>query len=265
MLLNSNFNSFMQALHQSRKNTRIFACDLETSGLNDSRNIDGMKEGESGAGYYPILQIAVIIYNGHFEQLGEPIDIVIYQDEDILEERTNEWSKEQFENTLMIQCPKSEVTLEEAEQLVIGHIEQFGIERDGIEKGTAALMLGNSIRLDMEFISAQMPTLKEYLHYRLLDVSVLKEFFTIIFGKEYARVPKQCSHDALSDIRESVMELEYFLDNFIVSPDEYFRNKIMKNVFHIHATGDSHKYLTADPLIQEDKSSGTMLPPLKSK
>jgi hypothetical protein len=39
----------------------------------------------------------------------------------------------------------------------------------------------------------------------------------------------------------------------------------MKNVFHIHTTGDSHKYLTAEPLIQEDKSSGTMLPPLKSK
>lgn len=238
MNLNKNFISFMQEMHKSRSAVRIFGFDMETGGLNDTRNEDGVPEGESGATHYAVLQAAAIIYDGHFKQLGEPIDIIIYNSKEELDKTVGEWSKDQFKDTLMIQCPQSEISIDEAEKLLIGKLEEFGVKNQKIEKGSTAIMLGNSIKLDMEFVSARMPVLHDYLHYRLLDVSTLKELFSIMFGN-YAYVKKESTHDAYKDIEESVMELKYYLDNFIVSPESFFRNKVMKPVIQPFITKEN--------------------------
>lgn len=216
--------SLMQALRTHRENVRIIGIDKETGGLNCARNRDdsAIPVGTTGADFYPILQIAAIVYDGYFKPISEEINIIIYHSKEHLEERVGKWSKEQFEKTLMIQCPESNVTLEEAEKLIIKELEKCGITNN-----KSAFMLGNSIRLDMEFLVAQMPTLAEYFHYRLMDISSFKSLFYAIFG-EAAKFPKRGSHDALDDIRESVAELEFYLDNFIVTPEEYFRNRAMK-------------------------------------
>lgn len=221
-----NFKSLMQSLAESRSQVRLIGIDKETGGLNCARNRDDKRipVGQTGADFYPILQIAAIVYDGYFNQIGEEIDIIIYQDEETLKDRVGDWSTEQFKDTLMIQCPKSDVTLEEAEKLIMDHLEKVGITNN-----KSAFMFGNSIRLDMEFLVAQMPQLSEYFHYRLIDVSTLKSLFSSIFG-EYAYFKKQASHDALDDIRESMAEMKFYLDNFIVSPEEFIRNKVMKSV-----------------------------------
>lgn len=222
--MNMHYKALMEALHKHRENVRIIGIDKETGGLNCSRNRDDKKipVGSTGADFYPILQIAAIVYDGYFNQVSEEINIIIYHDENHLNETVSDWSKKQFKDTLMIQCPKAELNLEQAEQLIISKLEEIGITNN-----KSAFMLGNSIRLDMEFLVAQMPALEQYFHYRLLDISTLKTLFNILFG-EAAYFNKVANHDALDDIRESVAELKFYLENFIVSPDEYFRNKAMK-------------------------------------
>lgn len=219
-----NHLSLMQALKTHRENVRIIGIDKETGGLNCARNKDdeNIPVGTTGADFYPILQIAAIVYDGYFKPISEEINIIIYHSEKHLEKHVGEWSKNQFKDTLMIQCPKATLTLEEAEQLIINKLESYGITNNH-----SAYMLGNSIRLDMEFLVAQMPALEEYFHYRLIDISAFKTIFGIIFG-EAANFKKKSSHDALDDIKESVAELEFYLENFIVSPEEYFRNRAMK-------------------------------------
>lgn len=221
-----NFQSLMQSLMESRKNTRLIAVDEETGGINCHRHKDdeSIPEGMTGADHFAILQFAAIVYDGYFNQIGEELNIVIYHSEEELEKRVGAWSKNEFKDTLMIQCPKSKISLEEAEQLIIKHLEKAGITNN-----QSAFMVGNSIRLDMEFLVAQMPQLEEYFHYRLIDVSTLKSIFNMLFGK-FAYYKKEGKHDALSDIRESMGELKFYLDNFIVSPEEYIRNKVLGSV-----------------------------------
>lgn len=218
--------SLMQSLSQNRANTRLIAVDKETGGLNCARNRhdENIPVGETGADFYPILQFSAIVYDGFFNQIGEELDIIIHHSAEHLDARVGEWSKNQFKKTLMIQCPESKVSLEEAEQLIIKHLETAGITNN-----KSAFMVGNSIRLDMEFLVAQLPQLEDYFHYRLIDVSTLKSIFSMIFG-DYAYYEKEGTHDALVDIRESIGELKFYLENFIVTPEEFIRNKVLKSV-----------------------------------
>lgn len=211
-MLTQKNKSLISAIAKDRDNVRIIGIDKETGGLNDDRHRNDaiIPKNETGASFYPILQFAAIIYDGHFKQIGEPINVIIKHSKDKLDKTVGEWSKNQFKNTLMIQCPKADLTLEEAEAFIM---EAF--EGHGIEKNQSAFMLGNSIRLDMEFLSAQMPTLKEYFHYRLIDVSTLKTILSVIYG-ELADFKKEGTHDALRDIEESVEELHFYLDKFFI-------------------------------------------------
>lgn len=208
------------------KGKYLVGIDLETGGINDSRHSDDPRIpiGMIGADFYPILQVAVIVYDNNFKEVGKPLNIVIHQTEEILEERVSDWSKKQFKDTLMKQCPKSKITLEQAEKMIVEHLNSFGIKETDSADG---FLFGNSIRLDMEFISAQMRDLKNILHYRLADVSSFKTIFGFMFG-EYAVMPKKESHDALEDIRESFLELLFYLDRFVISPEAFARSLMIE-------------------------------------
>ena len=212
MTENTNIINLMESIQNNARQTYFIGIDKETGGLNDADHNDdpNIPVGSSGAKHYGILQIAVIVYNGLFEQLGKPLDIIIYHSEEDLETRVGEWSKNQFKDTLMLQCPKAEVTLEEAEKMIVTHLSDLGIN-----KGDEVFMLGNSIRLDFEFMSAQMKDLKAMFKYRLMDVSTLKTLFTALYGRDIANFEKEGTHDALRDIEESVAELEFYLTRFI--------------------------------------------------
>lgn len=223
-----NIQSLLKEIHENRKNVRLIGVDKETGGINCHRNRHNpdIPVGQTGADFYPILQFAAIIYDGYLNQLSDEINVIIYHSKEHLDTHVSDWSKEQFKNTLMIQCPESKMSLEDAEQFIISHFKDHGITDN-----QSAFMLGNSIRLDMEFLVAQMPALEDYFHYRLIDVSVFKVVFGFIFGKA-ANFKKECSHDALADIRESVAELKFYLDNFVLTAESFYRNNTMTTECH---------------------------------
>jgi oligoribonuclease len=212
VIQNNSFAGLMENIRINAESTFFIGIDKETGGLNDADHLDdeNIPKGSHGARHYGILQIAVIVYNGLFEQMGKPLDVIIYHSEEYLDKHVGTWSKEQFKDTLMIQCPKAKWTLDQVEAMVVKHINDLGIK-----EGDNVYMLGNSIRLDFEFMSAQMKAMKKLFKFRLMDVSTLKVLFTTLYGPEIARFEKQANHDALDDILESVGELRFYLDNFI--------------------------------------------------
>lgn len=201
---------------ENPEDARYVFIDLETGGLDDV-----IIDGKMGCQYYPILQIAVIVTDGYYRELSEPLNIVIKQNESTLKNRLSEWSKEQFKDTLVPKCLSSKTSIVAAQRMVLEYLDGLGIDK------RKAYLAGNSIRLDRNFIAAQMPDLNQHLHYRQLDISSLKLYFSNQYG-DRAYMPKKTSHDALSDIRESVDELRFY--NGILKEDAGINKKVEKKI-----------------------------------
>jgi oligoribonuclease len=107
----------------------------------------------------------------------------------------------------------STVTLAEAEQLALDHI------REHVPDPCTAPLAGNSIATDRAFLARDMPTLDGYLHYRMVDVSSVKELCRRWLPRVfYAKPEKGLTHRALADIVESIRELEYYRRTLFVAP-----------------------------------------------
>jgi oligoribonuclease len=100
---------------------------------------------------------------------------------------------------------RSHVTVEEAEQRILAYL------REHIPVSGTAPLAGNSIATDRSFIARDMPALDEFLHYRMIDVSSIKELCRRWYPRIYFGQPeKGLAHRALADIKESIRELEYY-------------------------------------------------------
>jgi oligoribonuclease len=196
-----------------KKKTYFAAIDLETGGLNDAMHEDDVliPKGSIGSLHYAILEFALIIYDNSFNQVGEPISFIVNHSKDDLQLKVGEWSKNQFKDTLMKDCLLADKNLSTIEDLAINHL-----EKNGVTENDEVYLLGNSIRLDMAFISAQMRKLKKRIHYRLLDVSTLKVLLTALYGRDKTNFDKKSEHEALGDIKESVGELQFYINKFII-------------------------------------------------
>ena len=212
----------MKDLFESSSKFAFLGLDMETGGLNDATMTSDSRipKDMCGSMFYPILEISCIMYNGQFKKIGDPITFIIYQDKELLESRVSDWSKEQFKNTLMIQCPESDISLSKADELISDYIKSFNFQSD-----VSVYMVGNSIRLDMDFLSAQMPKSKELLSYRLLDVTSLKVLFSCLFGS-FAKFDKKETHEAQTDIEESMAELAFYKKHFILSQETFVRQSL---------------------------------------
>lgn len=136
--------------------------------------------------------------------------------------------------------------------MVIKHLQELGIK-----KGDQVFMLGNSIRLDFEFMSAQMKELKKMFLYRLLDVSTFKTLFTTIYGREIANFNKEGTHDALIDIEESVAELEFYLSKFIRPLEEVLECEQLKKEGILNSKIQKQKKLL-ELLDQKESKDGSV-------
>lgn len=152
-----------------------------------------------------IMQIAVICTDGSLEQVEEGPEIVVHQTEEILE-GMNEWCVEQHGKSGLTQaCRDSTVSLAEAEQTILQFVQQHAPDPSG------AQIAGNSVHVDLAFLRRHMPRLAEHLHFRIVDVSTLGELCRRWFPREHSRAPKKKNtHTALSDIRESITQLQYY-------------------------------------------------------
>jgi len=167
--------------------------DLEMTGLEVSRHV--------------IVEIAVLVTDSALVALDDGIDLVVHQPEDAMAEMDDFVRKMHTRSGLLPAIAASDVTLADAQSRALEYV------RSHIPTPRTAPLCGNSIGVDRRFMHQQLPELDEYLHYRSVDVSSLKELCRRWYPKAYKQRPgKKETHRALDDVLESIAELRYYRD-----------------------------------------------------
>ena len=161
-----------------------------------------------------LIEIAALVTDSELNVLGEGVDIVIHAEDDALAAMPDVVTKMHENSGLTDEVRKSTVTLAEAEQQVLAYI------REHVPVAGTAPLAGNSIATDRGFIARDMPDLDTYLHYRMIDVSSIKELSRRWYPRIYFGQPeKGLAHRALADIKESIRELKYYRKTaFVAEP-----------------------------------------------
>ena len=152
-----------------------------------------------------LIEIAALVTDSDLNILGEGIDVVIHADDEALAGMPEVVVAMHAKSGLTERVRESTITLEQAERMVLDYV------REHVPEPNTAPLCGNSIATDRGFISRDMETLDTYLHYRMIDVSSIKELSRRWYPKVYfGQPPKQMTHRALADITESIRELAYY-------------------------------------------------------
>ncbi|MGH9188639.1 MAG: oligoribonuclease [Acidimicrobiales bacterium] len=165
--------------------------DLEMTGLDPTRDV--------------IVEIAVLVTDDELEIVVEGPDLVVHQPPEALASMGDVVRKMHTDSGLAAEIESSTVSLSEAGQAVLGFI------RAHVPEPRTVPLCGNSIGTDRRFLAAALPEIENWLHYRSIDVSTVKELCRRWYPEAYAAAPAKASgHRALADIRESVEELRYY-------------------------------------------------------
>lgn len=173
------------------KDNRIVWVDLEMTGLDPARHV--------------IVEVAALVTDAELNIIDEGVDLVVHATDAQLAEMDDVVTSMHSGNGLLDDIKASSVSLAEAEDAVLALVEKH------CDPAHPAPLAGNSIATDRTFIRAQMPRLDAALHYRMIDVSTVKELSRRWFPKAYYNQPqKGMAHRALADIVESIRELDYY-------------------------------------------------------
>lgn len=154
-----------------------------------------------------IIEIATIITDSDLNIIAEGPVFAVRQPQSLLD-AMDDWNQSHHSASGLLDRMKQDgVTEAEAEAMTLAFIEKH------VERGTAPLC-GNTIWQDRRFLARYMPALEDYLHYRLIDVSTVKELAKRWRPDVASGVVKKNEHTALADIRESVEELRHYRANF---------------------------------------------------
>jgi oligoribonuclease len=174
-----------------------------------------------------ICEIAVIVTDGELKPVDEGIQIVIKPSEAAMSNMGEFVTQMHTDSGLITEIPNGN-SVEAAEILVLEYLKKY------ISEPKTAPLAGNSIGTDRMFLIKYMPKLDQFLHYRNIDVSSLKELVRRWYPRVYFNLPKKNgSHRALADIRESIQELRYYRASVLVSapgPDSEKAKQIAKAV-----------------------------------
>jgi oligoribonuclease len=152
-----------------------------------------------------LIEIAVLVTDAELNILGDGLDLVIHAGDELLAAMPDVVRDMHARSGLTEEVRRSTVTLEEAEQQVLSYV------RRHVPDPKSAPLAGNSIATDRGFIARDMPALDAHLHYRMVDVSSVKELVRRWYPRiYYAKPEKGLAHRALADIRESIGELDYY-------------------------------------------------------
>jgi oligoribonuclease len=158
-----------------------------------------------------LLEIAVLVTDSDLNVIGEGIDLVIAATPEALA-GMNEFVTQMHTNSGLITEIPSGISLSAAEDLIIKYLESASTVA-----GKSPLA-GNSVSVDRSFIARDMPRLNDYLHYRTIDVSSVKELARRWNAKVYFNSPaKTGNHRALGDIQDSIAELAHYRANFLIA------------------------------------------------
>ncbi len=152
-----------------------------------------------------LIEIAALVTDADLNVLGEGVDVVIHADDAALGNMPDVVREMHASSGLTEQVLRSTVTIADAEQQVLDYV------RAHVPEPKTAPLAGNSIATDRGYIARDMPRLDAYLHYRMVDVSSIKELVRRWYPRiYYAKPEKGLTHRALADIKESISELAYY-------------------------------------------------------
>jgi len=177
---------------------RLVWIDCEMTGLDLARDA--------------LIEIACLVTDGDLVVLDEGVDLVIKPPAEALDRMQSVVKEMHTTSGLLAELPAG-VTLAEAQDQVLSYV------RGHVAEPRKVPLCGNSIATDRSFIARDMPELDAYLHYRMVDVSSIKELARRWYPRAYfASPPKHGGHRALADIKESIQELRYYRDAIFVPP-----------------------------------------------
>ena len=160
-----------------------------------------------------LIEIAVLVTDADLNILGEGIDVVIHAPDEALSGMIEVVAQMHDRSGLTHEVRASTIDVPTAEEMVLDYI------RSHVKQAKTAPLAGNSIATDRGFIARDMPTLDDYLHYRMIDVSSIKELCRRWYPRIYFGQPeKGLAHRALADIHESICELQYYRRTAFVAP-----------------------------------------------
>jgi oligoribonuclease len=160
-----------------------------------------------------LIEIAVLVTDADLNVLGEGVDVVIHADDAALSSMIDVVTQMHTRSGLIEEVRASTVDVPTAETMVLDYIHEH------VKQAKTAPLAGNSIATDRGFIARDMPALDSFLHYRMIDVSSIKELCRRWFPRIYYGQPaKGLSHRALADIHESIRELQYYRRTAFVTP-----------------------------------------------
>ncbi len=178
------------------QNDRLIWIDLEMTGLSTEND--------------EIVEIAAIVTEADLTEIDEGVSFVVKPGDKALENMDDFVTNMHTASGLITEIPDG-LSLSDAQARVLAYIKEY-IPEDG--KGQLA---GSSIYVDRGFLAKYMPDIDQYLHYRLIDVSSIKELTRRWYPKVYFNTPEKTgNHRALADIRESIAELRYYRDAVFV-------------------------------------------------
>jgi oligoribonuclease len=152
-----------------------------------------------------LLEVACLVTDGELTILGDGIDLVISAPDDALDAMTPVVRDMHAASGLTEAVRSAALSVPEAENLLLDYVNAH------VPDGARPPLCGNSIATDRGFLTRDMPTLDNRLHYRMVDVSSVKELVRRWYPRvAYAAPPKRGGHRALADIRESIEELRYY-------------------------------------------------------
>ena len=181
-----------------------------------------------------LIEVAALVTDPDLNVLGEGVDIVIHAEEAALAGMVDIVRLMHEKSGLTEEVRKSTVTVAEAEDRVLDYVMRY------VTEPRTAPLCGNSIATDRGFIVRDMPRLDAHLHYRMIDVSSVKELCRRWYPRVYFGQPeKGLAHRALADIRESIRELRYYRETIFVplpGPDVEEAKRIAAEVTRSTAT-----------------------------
>jgi oligoribonuclease len=160
-----------------------------------------------------LIEVAALVTDFDLNVLGEGIDIIIKPPPEALEQM-NDFVRTMHETSGLLAELDHGVTMAEAEERVLAYIKEH------CPDGSRPPLAGNTVATDRSFLLRDMPELESFLHYRIVDVSSIKELSRRWFPRAYFQAPaKRGNHRALADIQESIEELRYYREAvFVPSP-----------------------------------------------
>ena len=179
-------------------NDRLVWIDCEMTGLD--------------LGADALIEVAALVTDFELNVLGDGIDVIVKPPQEALDQM-DEFVRTMHTSSGLLEELDSGLTMGEAEEKVLSYIKEHCAD------GSRPPLAGNTVATDRSFLARDMPDLESFLHYRIVDVSSIKELSRRWYPRAYFNAPaKTGNHRALADIQESIEELRYYRAAVFVPP-----------------------------------------------